>query len=103
MGNCAGFTANRVFFPYSVAAAFLVAEHGLNPYLLDDEVKKSCLPVSPFALMDLIGVDVNAHVATVRDAAFAPRLFTAPRVAAIQNQIIRDRDLGRVTGRGWYI
>ena len=99
MGNCAGFTANRVFSPCSVS--FLSCGTLFESVSLGRRGEKFGLPVGPFAL-DLIGVDVSVHVASVRDAAFAPRHFTPPRVAAIQNQMIRDRDSGRVTGRGWY-
>jgi enoyl-CoA hydratase/3-hydroxyacyl-CoA dehydrogenase len=34
VGNCVGFTANRIFFPYGQAASFLV-DHGVSPYAVD--------------------------------------------------------------------
>lgn len=34
VGNCCGFAANRMFFPYRQAAHFLI-EHGVDMYKID--------------------------------------------------------------------
>jgi 3-hydroxyacyl-CoA dehydrogenase len=60
--SCVGFAANRMFFPYSACAAWLVAEQGLSPYALDAALRRFGIPIGPFALADLVGLDVGVHV-----------------------------------------
>lgn len=55
VGNCVGFTANRLFFPYFSIATWLVGEMNLHPYKLDAAVMKFGIPIGPFALNDLTG------------------------------------------------
>lgn len=39
VGNCMGFAANRIFFPYMQAACMLV-ERGVSPYEIDHALRK---------------------------------------------------------------
>ena len=52
VGNCTGFAVNRMFFPYTQAAMFLV-EHGTDPYLIDKAVSKFGMPMGPFRYIAL--------------------------------------------------
>ncbi len=54
VGNCVGFTANRIFFPYGQAAAFLV-DHGVLPYRIDKALLQFGMPMGMFAMGDLSG------------------------------------------------
>jgi 3-hydroxyacyl-CoA dehydrogenase len=54
VGNCTGFAVNRVFFPYTMAAALLV-DLGLDPYVIDKVIKGMFgMPMGPFRLSDLV-------------------------------------------------
>lgn len=52
VGNCTGFAVNRMFFPYTQAAMFLV-EHGADPYLIDRAISKFGMPMGPFRYIAL--------------------------------------------------
>jgi enoyl-CoA hydratase/3-hydroxyacyl-CoA dehydrogenase len=54
VGNCTGFAVNRVFFPYTMAA-MLLADCGLNPYVVDKVIAGFGMPMGPFRLNDLVG------------------------------------------------
>jgi enoyl-CoA hydratase/3-hydroxyacyl-CoA dehydrogenase len=47
VGNCTGFAVNRMFFPYTQAAMFLI-EHGADVYQIDKAVTKFGMPMGPF-------------------------------------------------------
>jgi enoyl-CoA hydratase/3-hydroxyacyl-CoA dehydrogenase len=47
VGNCTGFAVNRMFFPYTQAAIFLV-EHGVDLYQIDRVITKFGMPMGPF-------------------------------------------------------
>jgi enoyl-CoA hydratase/3-hydroxyacyl-CoA dehydrogenase len=47
VGNCTGFAVNRMFFPYTQAAIFLV-EHGVDLYQIDRVISKFGMPMGPF-------------------------------------------------------
>lgn len=47
VGNCTGFAVNRMFFPYSQAAALLV-DHGLDVYQIDRAITEFGMPMGPF-------------------------------------------------------
>lgn len=51
VGNCTGFAVNRIFFPYTQAALFLV-EHGVDPYRIDKAITKFGMPMGPFRLVN---------------------------------------------------
>ena len=54
VGNCTGFAVNRVFFPYTMAAC-LLADLGVDPYLIDIIIKGNFgMPMGPFRLSDLV-------------------------------------------------
>lgn len=46
VGNCAGFTANRVFAPYGQAANAL-ADSGVDPYQIDRAIREFGKRASP--------------------------------------------------------
>lgn len=47
VGNCTGFALNRMFFPYTQAAIFLV-EHGTDLYQIDGAITNFGMPMGPF-------------------------------------------------------
>ena len=102
-----GFAANRIFFPYSRAARLFcsAATGGLSPYLLDRALQVFGFPLGPFALADLVGLDVSLAVGAVAASAF-PRLAELAageeHAEDVTAALVGLGRLGRTTGAGWY-
>jgi enoyl-CoA hydratase/3-hydroxyacyl-CoA dehydrogenase len=98
--SCVGFAANRIFFPYSSCARFLVGQQGLAPYQLDQALRQFGFPLGPFALADLVGLDVGNDVARIAAAAY-PRVQVEDP-SGLTEELVKRKRLGRTTGAGWY-
>ncbi|WP_143309353.1 3-hydroxyacyl-CoA dehydrogenase NAD-binding domain-containing protein [Chitinophaga vietnamensis] len=95
-----GFIVNRVARHYYLEA-MRIAEQGLADFSTIDHLLESAgFRMGPFALMDLIGNDVNLAVSQSLYEAFdhAPRF--KPNV--LQEQRVKEGKLGRKTGLGFY-
>jgi 3-hydroxybutyryl-CoA dehydrogenase len=96
-----GFIVNRVARPF-YGEALRVAAGGGGDYATIDAVMTGSggFRMGPFALMDLIGLDVNLAVSesvfaqSFHDARFAPHV--------LQQSLVDAGRLGRKTGRGFY-
>jgi 3-hydroxybutyryl-CoA dehydrogenase len=96
-----GFIVNRVARHYYLEAMKLV-EQGIATFETVDEVMEaSGFKMGPFKLMDLIGMDINLAVSTSLYEAFnhEPRFEPSP----IQIKKVKDGELGKKTGRGFYL
>ncbi|MFD0900923.1 3-hydroxyacyl-CoA dehydrogenase family protein [Actinomadura sediminis] len=100
IGDRAGFVANRLLFGYlNQAAGMLESGHATRDDI-DTAMKAGAgLPMGPFTLMDLIGLDtclevLEAIYAESRDRRHAP----SPRL----RELVTAGLLGRKTGRGFY-
>ena len=58
VGVCDSFAANRMLYPYSRQAQFLI-EEGAFPEQVDKAIYDFGFPMGPFALSDLAGIDVS--------------------------------------------
>ncbi len=95
-----GFIVNRVARHYYLEAMKLV-ENGMASFETVDQVMEaSGFKMGPFKLMDLIGMDINLAVSTSLYEAFdyEPRFEPSP----IQIKKVKDGELGKKTGRGFY-
>jgi 3-hydroxybutyryl-CoA dehydrogenase len=95
-----GFIVNRVARHYYVEALKLLEEGVATHAQIDALLRSAGFKMGPFELMDLIGVDVNLAVTTSLYDSFnqAHRLKPNP----IQQQKVKDGDLGKKTGKGFY-
>jgi 3-hydroxyacyl-CoA dehydrogenase/enoyl-CoA hydratase/3-hydroxybutyryl-CoA epimerase len=92
-----GFWVNRILAPYmNEAAHVLLAGTAIED--IDQALVQFGFPVGPIALLDEVGLDVAGHASEVLFAAFGERLKPAPALEAL----IKDKRLGRKTGRGFY-
>jgi 3-hydroxybutyryl-CoA dehydrogenase len=96
-----GFLVNRCNRPYSLEALRLVQERLAGP----EQVDRICrlaggFRMGPFALMDLVGLDVGLAVAESfhRQSYGEPRWRPSP----LQAQMVAAGRLGRKSGRGWF-
>ncbi len=87
--------------PYYGEALRLVAEGAADPATIDAVATGAgAFRMGPFALMDLVGLDVNLAVSkSVFEQTFGDQRF-APSV--IQQGLVDAGRLGRKTGRGFY-
>jgi 3-hydroxybutyryl-CoA dehydrogenase len=96
-----GFIVNRVARPFYAESLRLLSEQAADPATLDAiMVDSGGFRMGPFALMDLIGHDVNFSVTrSVHQAYFGDPRFTP---SVLQQEMVNAGFLGRKSGRGFY-
>jgi 3-hydroxybutyryl-CoA dehydrogenase len=96
-----GFIVNRVARPYYLEAMQLVTNGEVTDIaLIDEALQNSGFKMGPFALMDLIGLDINYSVSNiVWDALGQPKRLTP---SSLQGAKVAAGDLGKKTGKGFY-
>lgn len=96
-----GFIVNRVARPFYGEALRIVEEDIATPTEVDEIVTGAGgFRMGPFALMDLVGLDVNLAVSrSVYEQTFHDPRFTPNH---IQEELVAAGRLGRKTGRGFY-
>jgi 3-hydroxybutyryl-CoA dehydrogenase len=96
-----GFIVNRIARPYYAEAWRLLEEHAADPDIIDAVLTGAGgFRMGPFALMDLIGHDVNESVTRSVWASFGYDPRFAPSMT--QRSLVEAGWLGRKTGRGCY-
>jgi len=96
-----GFIVNRVARHYYLEAMKLV-EDGLATFETVDAVMEATgFKMGPFKLMDLIGMDINYGVSNIVWEALNKPERLQP--SAIQKQKVEAGELGRKTGKGFYV
>ncbi|WP_157249928.1 3-hydroxyacyl-CoA dehydrogenase family protein [Nonomuraea typhae] len=100
VGDLAGFVVNRLLLPYLNHAAVLL-EHGVaRRDDIDAAMRKGVgLPMGPFALLDLIGLDTAYEIMGVL---FGETRSTRHAPAPLLRELVGAGLLGRKTGRGFY-
>jgi 3-hydroxybutyryl-CoA dehydrogenase len=100
VGDAPGFIVNRVNRPFTLEPLRLLRAGAGTIETIDGALTAAGFPMGPFALMDLIGLDVNLAAARgLFDASGrAPRFRPSP----IQEQLVAAGHLGRKTGEGFY-
>ena len=95
-----GFIVNRVNRPYTLEALRLLRAGEGSVESIDRALVAAGFPMGPFALMDLIGIDINLAAARGLFEAFhrAPRFRPSP----IQESLVAAGHLGRKAGGGFY-
>ena len=96
-GNCPGFIANRAFFPYGQVAGFLV-DAGLTPYQVDAAVLKFGMPMGPFRMGDLSGIDIGVNAAQTFLDAYPDRTYKS----TLAKELVAAKRLGEKTKQGYY-
>lgn len=97
VGNCVGFLVNRIFFPYGMAAGLLV-DHGVDPYRLDKAIYDFGMPMGPFRMSDLAGVDVAKFAGGILANAYSDRTYGS----TLTDHLFEQKRFGQKTGRGYY-
>ena len=95
-----GFIVNRINRPFTLEALRILEASESDIVAIDAALVGGGYPMGPFALIDLVGVDVNLAVARTLYAGFeeAERFRPSP----IQERLVAAGMLGRKSGRGFY-
>ena len=95
-----GFIVNRVNRPYTLEGLRLLRAGEGSVESIDRALEAAGFPMGPFALMDLIGIDINLAAARGLFEAFhrVPRFRPSP----IQESLVAAGHLGRKAGEGFY-
>ena len=98
-GDRAGFIVNALLFPYLNDAVKMLEAHYATIDDIDFAMVKGCgHPMGPFALMDVVGLDVTLAIQrTLFDEFREPGDVPAPML----EHLVRAGYLGRKTGRGF--
>jgi 3-hydroxyacyl-CoA dehydrogenase len=99
VGNCFGFVANRMV-AYYMREAYLLLEEGASVAQIDGVLTAFGMPVGPFGMQDIAGIDVGARIrqylASVgKTRAEGPQSEVPDRLFALGRY-------GQKTGAGWY-
>jgi 3-hydroxyacyl-CoA dehydrogenase len=97
-GNCEGFIGNRIFATYRKQCEFMV-EDGALPHEVDAAMEAFGLPMGPFAVFDLAGLDI----AWARRKRQAASRDPAERYVRIADKLCELGRFGQKTGAGWYV
>jgi 3-hydroxyacyl-CoA dehydrogenase len=96
-GVCEGFIGNRIYSAYRRQAEYML-EDGALPQEVDGAIEAYGLPMGPFAVNDLSGLDI----AWARRKRLAPTRDPRERYVAVADTLCEMGRLGQKTGAGWY-
>ena len=97
VGNCDSFVGNRMLYAYRRQADFLL-EEGASPQQIDRVIREFGLPMGPYEMADLAGLDVSWRIRQ-RQAADRPAHL---RYSPIADRICELGRFGQKTHAGWY-
>ncbi len=98
-GEAPGFVVNRILNSAGSEVWRFQEESGIDPKELDKIVAESkAVPMGPFFLGDLLGLDTVLHVAEYLRESYGDRFF----VHAQMQELVAAGNLGAKTGRGFY-
>src|SRR5882724_11063117 len=80
VGNCFGFVANRML-AYYMREAYLLLEEGASVTQIDRVLTDFGMPVGPYGMQDIAGIDVGARIRQYLAAKGLTRAATAKRPA----------------------
>jgi 3-hydroxyacyl-CoA dehydrogenase len=98
-GEVPGFVVNRILNSSVSELWRVVDEEDLDPHEVDDVIKESgTVPMGPFFLSDLLGLDTVLHVAMHLRESYGDRFYVSPRM----KELVEAGNLGQKTGKGFY-
>src|SRR5437867_5098590 len=99
VGNCFGFVANRML-AYYMREAYLLLEEGASVPQIDRVLTDLGLPVGPFGMQDIAGIDVGARIRQYLKSMGKSRA-EGPQ-SAVPDRLYEMGRYGQKTGAGWY-
>jgi 3-hydroxyacyl-CoA dehydrogenase len=99
VGNCFGFVANRML-AYYMREAYLLLEEGASVPDIDQALTDFGMPVGPFGMQDIAGIDVGARIRQYLKSIGMTRA-EGPQ-SEIPDRLFEMGRYGQKTGAGWY-
>jgi 3-hydroxyacyl-CoA dehydrogenase len=99
VGNCFGFVANRML-AYYMREAYLLLEEGASVTQIDQVLTGFGMPVGPFGMQDIAGIDVGARIRQYLKSIGQTRA-EGPQ-SAVPDRLFEMGRYGQKTGAGWY-
>jgi 3-hydroxyacyl-CoA dehydrogenase len=99
VGNCFGFVANRML-GYYLREAQLLVEEGATVAQVDRVLTDFGLPVGPFGMEDIAGLDIGARIRQHLTA--LGRTWADGPQSTMADELVAMGRYGQKTGAGWY-
>jgi 3-hydroxyacyl-CoA dehydrogenase len=99
VGNCFGFVANRML-AYYMREAYLLLEEGASVQRIDQVLMDFGMPVGPYGMQDIAGIDVGARIRQHLKSLGKTRA-EGPQ-SAVPDRLFELGRYGQKTGAGWY-
>jgi 3-hydroxyacyl-CoA dehydrogenase len=99
VGNCFGFVANRML-AYYMREAYLLLEEGGTVSQIDNTLTAFGLPVGPFGMQDIAGIDVGWRIRQYLKSVGKTRA-EGPQ-SEVPDRLYELGRYGQKTGAGWY-
>jgi 3-hydroxyacyl-CoA dehydrogenase len=96
--ECPGFLVNRLLLPYLNEATKALGEGAATAAEIDQAVVEWGMPMGPFTLMDMLGIDVCGHVGEYLYSEYGERMSPAP----LFFKLAEAGRLGEKSGAGFY-
>jgi 3-hydroxyacyl-CoA dehydrogenase len=96
--ECPGFLVNRLLMPYLNEATMALGEGAATATEIDSAVVEWGMPMGPFTLMDMLGIDVCGDVGEYLYSEYGDRMTPAP----LFEKLLEARRLGEKSGAGFY-
>jgi 3-hydroxyacyl-CoA dehydrogenase len=98
-GEAPGFVVNRILNSATSEIWKAVADEGLDVKDVDKVIQESgTVPMGPFFLTDLLGLDTVLHVAEHLKESYGDRFYVMPQM----KELVEAGNLGAKTGKGFY-
>ncbi|GGW89564.1 3-hydroxyacyl-CoA dehydrogenase NAD-binding domain-containing protein [Alteromonas halophila] len=98
VGVCFGFVGNRMLEPYAREANRLLLE-GATPERIDRVITDFGMPMGPFTMGDMAGLDIGYFVRQSRQQAIAHD----PSYAVVSDRLVEQGRVGLKAGKGVYL
>ena len=96
--ECPGFLVNRLLMPYLTEAIFVLQEGAATATAIDMAMVEFGMPMGPFTLMDMLGLDVCHKVSLIMEDAYGPRMASA----VLSKKLYEQGRYGQKSGQGFY-
>jgi len=96
--ECPGFLVNRLLMPYLNEATKALEEGAATATEIDQAVVAWGMPMGPFTLMDMLGIDVCGHVGEYLYSEYGERMSPA----SLFFKLVETGRLGEKSGAGFY-
>ncbi len=96
--ECPGFLVNRLLMPYLNEATWCLQEGAATATEIDAALTDFGMPMGPFTLMDMLGIDVCNYVGVYLYGEYGPRM----EPAKLFHKLVEAGRLGEKNGKGFY-